>query len=186
MSQPGGPPLAEPPRTTVTWEWQARSWAGRPRRLPWVGVLLILLGIVLLLGQTTTPFSSGTLLVGALAVAFAVDRIVNGARWSLLPAFFFGALAVSGGLADLGLIEGGGWTELILGVALILAWLVRRLEGGRRDWLLWLGLILALIGGVELAGRVQGFPALGDLWPLLLIVAGLAIVLAEWRRPRRL
>lgn len=183
MTEPLVPPPAWPP--AGNWVgWEARSWSSAPRRIPWLGLFLVLLGAVLLVGQTATPLSGWTLFLAAIAAAFALDWLVNRSPGALVPACFFGALALSGGLHDVGLIEGGGWTPLILGAGLLLAWLLGRLEGRRHPLAFWLGLILGLLGLVEIGWRLAGV-SIGDLWPVILIALGLAILLRERGRTGR-
>ena len=164
------------------WYW---SWDGGRERLPWVGIFLVALGGALLIGQFTTPLSASTLLFDALAAAFLVTWFVNGARGAMIPALFFVALGAAGTLSDLGYISGSGWGTFFVGLGLLLGWLIGRWWGGRYGWALWVGLFFAILGGVQVAGRIPGFPDLGQLWPLLLVALGLWIIWRAYVRPRR-
>jgi hypothetical protein len=164
------------------WYW---SWDGGRERLPWLGIFLVALGGALLIGQFTTPLSASSLLFDAIGVAFLVTWLVNGARGAMIPALFFLALGAAGTLSDLGTISGAGWGTFLVGLALLVGWLIGRWWGGRYGWALWVGLFFAVVGGVQVAGRIPGFPDLGQLWPLLLVALGLWVIWRAYARPRR-
>jgi len=164
------------------WYW---SWDGGRERLPWLGIFLVALGGALLVGQFTTPLSASTLLFDALAAAFLVTWLVNGARGAMLPALFFLGLGLAGTLSDAGAISGSGWGTLFVGIALLAAWLIGRWWGGRHGWALWVGLLFVVVGAIQVAGQIPGFPDLGQLWPLLIVALGVWIIWRAYQRPRR-
>ncbi len=178
-------PHEQPPATVIEhrgWYW---GWDGGHERLPWIGIFLVALGAALLIGQFTTPVSAVSLLLDALAASFLVTWLVNRARGAMIPGLLFLALGAAATLTDLGYVSGSGWGTFFFGIAFLVAWLIGIAWGGRYGWALWVGLIFAVIGGVQLLGQIPGFPDLGQLWPLLLVGLGLWIIWRAYNRPRR-
>ena len=68
---------------------------------------------------------------------------------------------------------------LILILALLVAWAIGRAQGARRDWALWLGLILGLIGLADAADTLPVALDAAVIIPLALILLGLWLI---WRR----
>lgn len=156
-------------RTTVrtyAWDW---SDAGQRRGLPWLGVFLVVFGALLLV-RTTLPEYAG---VGSL-VTLALG-IVLLAKWALdrsAFALYAGALVSALGAPDLleatGLVGGPGLGALCLGIAFLAIAAVRAATRGGVGWQAYLGLILAVIGGSQLA-----IPAISGLvLPAILVIGG--------------
>jgi len=151
----------------------------------WVGAILLGLGVYLVLSATFPAVAAaGSAVVaagGAALLALGLSR--RRGSWAV----YVGAIVLAGGLAGLGqavgLLPGGGWTTLAIGVALLGlgAWRAGRGAGGRT--LVVVGGVLAVVGGVQVAGSViPGFPTLSQLVvPILLVGIG-ALVL--WRALR--
>ena len=163
------------------WEW---SDIGGPRgrsRLPWFGIFLVVFGALLLLRQVFPALeTAGSLLFLAVGVAFLVSWLVNRGLGSLYLGAIITALAAPDLLAAAGVISGPGVGTLCLGFAFLFIALVRSFSGGGWGWQLVLGLILFAIGASSVA-----LPALGDLlWPLVLVIIGVA-VLVRAMAPRR-
>lgn len=167
------------------WGWN-RIDADRPR-LPLIGVFLVLFGGLLLLGQ----FFPGARLVGsglvvaaglALVAAWAVKRTgVVG----LYAGVILTALSLPNLLRDLGLIgEGGGWGTLLLGLGFIAIALVRASDRGGTGWQMIVGIVLTLLGGIQVFARqLPGSPTIeGLLWPAVILLAGIWLI-ARSRQP---
>ena len=161
------------------------AWWGRlgpAERFPWLGALLVAAGIALLLRELLGVSILGLTLL-ALGLIFAAVWVVARGRWALTPALVLLAIAAARLLTDVGWIGGEGWTAFFLGVALILASVLRR--GRRGEWLLWGGALLALVGLTQLSDQLPGLPDLGAVWPLVLVAAGIAVVALAWVRRSR-
>ncbi len=155
-------------------------------RFPWVGVLLVLLGVALLVRQLAPAISFGDLLLLALGLAFAGAWLVAHQRWALVPAILLLALALPRLLRDVGVIGGDGWTPLFLGAALLLVWAIGRAQQrAGHGWALWLGGLFVVVGLFQLSDRIPGIPDLGALWPLIIIGAGLALIVGSQVAARR-
>lgn len=157
-------------------EWAAWHWASGRRRFPWAGILLVLLGGALLLQQLVPGLQFGTIILLGLGLAFLAAWLAGRSRVAATPGFIFLGLGIGPLLRDLGYIQGGGWTSLILGIALLALWAVGEIMRQRHGWALWVGGILALIGLAQVSDRIPGFPDVAALWPVLLIAIGLVVI----------
>jgi hypothetical protein len=166
MGRPGGP-------------WDLSGAVGRPR-LPWFGVFLVLFGGLLILEQLvpgTRAVGSGLVVAAgvALLVAWAVNRHV----WQLYAGAILTALSLPALLQDLNVIrEGAGWGTLFLGIAFLFIALVRVVSRGGFGWQFVVGVVLAVVGGAQVAEReIANFPSLERLvWPALILLLGLLLV----------
>jgi len=161
-------------------EWSEWSWSP-VRKVPWLGILLVLFGLALLVDQFT-PLSASALILGALAIAFGASWLFGGSRWAMVPALILAALAIPDALTDLGYIVGPGWGSLALGVAFLLIWLFGRRPGHGRGWAFWLAVIFGLIGLSQVSRQLAWLPPLDAFWPIVFIVIGVAVILGQIRR----
>lgn len=163
------------------WGWTTDS----ARRFPFLGVVLVLLGAALFVQQLDARISFTGLVLLALGLAAAGAWLIGRSRWAMLPALAL--LALAGGRlgSDLGILVGNGWTTLLLGVALLLAWMIGRTYGRAPGWALWIGALLALIGLLQVADRITGIPELGYLWPVVLVAVGLFLMFGNRINARR-
>jgi hypothetical protein len=84
-------------------------------------------------------------------------------------------------LRDVGVLVGSGWTPLFIGGALIIAWVVGRAQGSRSTWPLFVGGLLVLYGLTQVSGRLLDLPELSLIWPILIVLAGVALILGSMR-----
>jgi hypothetical protein len=161
------------------WEWGPDE-TRRPG-LPWVGIFLLIFGGLLLLQQLVPEARSiGSVVVLAGGLAVLVKWVVDRGTGSLYAGAIITALAAPGVLEAVG-VEADGLTTFSLGVALLGIAVVRAATGGGWGWQLWLGGLLALLGGVSIAT-----PALSPLiLPAAIIALGLVIVFRGIRPPRQ-
>ncbi len=138
---------------------------------------MVLLGVALLIQQLRPGISLTSLVLLALGIGFGAAWVVARVRGAFIPAAVLVALAAARLGGELGYLTGPGWTALFLGVAFGLIWAVGRLQGVRRDWSVWVGGILAVVGLVQVSGRVAGLPDLGLLWTMVIIVVGGVLLL---------
>lgn len=176
--------MTEPRRSTGL---QVRSWQWGPddhRRpgLPWIGVFLLVFGLLLLLERFVPQFrlaGSGFLLaVGlVLLVRWAVERGIG----SLYAGAIITGLAAPGLLEGLGIVSGGGLGMLCLGLAFLFIALVRSSSRGGLGWQAWFGGLLVVFGLTRLT-----LPAMGQLLlPAVLVVIGVVLVLGGLGSGRR-
>jgi hypothetical protein len=168
-----GVPTGQPTVYYREWEWSSDS-TGRPG-LPFVAVLLVALGVLLLLQNLVPGVSVWSWLgvgIGAAAlVVWLSRRHAPGNGFFLYAGVVFLAMGLPGVLVALGVLpESDGWSTLFLGVALVVLGLTRRTRG--IPFSVWLGGLLAIIGLAE----TSILPDLGD-WLLPLILIGIGVIL---------
>jgi hypothetical protein len=152
----------------------------------WVGAILLGLGVYLVLSATFPAVAAaGSAVVAAAGAALLVLGLSRRrGSWAV----YLGAVILAGGLAGLGqatgVLPGGGWTTLAIGLALLAlaGWRAGRGAGGRT--LAVVGGILAVVGGFQAVGSlVPGFPTLGEaILPLLLVAIGILVLARTVRR----
>jgi hypothetical protein len=163
-------------------EWTGWWWARRGWNFPWLGVLLVLVGVGLLIQYFVPTVTAGTLVLAAIGIAFLAAWALGGSRWAFVPGALILALATSGLVRELGVYDGPGVTALALAAAFGLIWLLDYARGVRSTWPLWGLAIFGLIGAVQVSGRIAGIPELGALWPIVIIVLGVLLLLSSRRR----
>jgi hypothetical protein len=152
----------------------------------WLGGGLVALGAYLVLAAwfpaVAAAGSAAVALVGAVLLGAGLTRRLG--SWSV----YLGALVLAVGAARLagalGLLPGGGWTTLAIGVALLGLAGYRASRGGGGRTFAIVGAGIAFIGGVQaLGGLVPGFPTLGELvLPALLVGIGAIVLVRAIRR----
>lgn len=188
--------MSEPKNVTPGWEETAErrdggnwSWdaSGRGRGFPWLGVLLVLIGVALLFGYFIPALSAGTLVLLAIAAAFLAAWLIGGAWPAMVPGLLVLSLGVAELIEDMALLGPAGedveglWS-LLLAVAFLAIFLIGYARGRRSMWPLWGAGIFGLIGIAQLSGRLINFPELSAIWPVLIIVVGVLLLLNARRR----
>jgi hypothetical protein len=168
-------------------EWSTWSWESRGRNIPWLGVLLVLIGVALLIQYAFPTVAVSTLVLLAIGVAFLVGRVVGGSRISAIPGVIFLALGIAELIEDLGVLgEPGqdvdGLWSAALAIGFLVIWLIDYAQKRHSTWPLWGAGIFGLIAVAQLSGRFVNAPILGALWPILIIVAGVVVLLVARRR----
>jgi hypothetical protein len=184
----GGDPFAGGDPFGGTIRVQAYRLSGPPGGFAvWIGGGLLVLGAYLVLAATfpavAAAGSAVVALVGTGLLVLGLTR--RRGSWTV----YVGAVVLAGGLAGLGqaagVLPGGGWTTLAIGIACLglAAWRSGRGRGARP--LSAVGIVLAAVGGLQAAGSViPGFPTLGQLVvPLLLAGLGVLVISRALRRP---
>jgi hypothetical protein len=188
--QPDDPNRYRPPAASGFargWSWTRQD----PRAgLPWIGLVLVLFGGLLLLGEFVPGFHvAGPALGVAAGLAFLIAWVSNRGRWGLYPGIFVLAISLPGFLIDLGVLrEAPGWTTLFLGVGLLLVAVARWFGHGGIGWQAVVGGLLALGGGDDVARTLApDVPSLDSIvFPVLILAVGLLILARSVRsaRPR--
>jgi hypothetical protein len=163
-------------------EWMAWKWAQRGRGFPWLGVLLVLLGVGLLVQFVFPTVSVGTLVLLAIGLAFLAGWLIGRSSFSMIPGVLFVSLGLAELIEDLALLgpagdDVPGLASSVLAIGLLVIWFFGHARGRRSSWPLWGAAIFGLIGIAQLSGRLVGLPALGALWPIVIIVIGVLVLL---------
>ena len=168
-------------------ESQSWTWGGRQRGFPWLGVLLVLVGVGLLIRYLVPTVSVGTLLLLAVSLAFLVAWILGRSWFSMVPGILSLALGITELTEDLALFgpageDVPGMASAALAIGFVVIWLVAYARG--RRWNLALGAagLFGLIAFFQLSGRIVGIPQLEFLWPVVLIVIGIVLLYNSRRR----
>jgi len=185
--QPDDPNRYRPPTASGfvrDWSWSRQD----PRAgLPWIGLVLVLFGGLLLLGELVPGFHvAGPALGVAAGLAFLIAWISNRGRWGLYPGIFVLAISLPGFLIDLGVLRSApGWTTLFLGIGLLVVAIARWLGHGGIGWQALVGGLLALGGGDDVARTLApDVPRLDAVvLPILILAVGL-LILVRSVRPR--
>jgi hypothetical protein len=161
-------------RGIYRWEWGPDD-TRRPG-LPWIGIFLLVFGVLLLIQQAYPDFkAAGSVVVLAIGVAFLVRWAVERGTGSLYAGAIITALAVPG-LLDAAGIDADGLSTFSFGVAFLFIAAVRAASGGGVGWQLWFGGFLALLGGVSIAGASFG----PYIVPIILVALGAMLILRGW------
>lgn len=164
--RPGGPRPIQVIRVYDSGDW---SYEHRPS-VPILGIFLLALGVILLVDQLAPGTTD--LLFAATGVAIGGAFLWSWARggWGLYPGILLEALSLPSLLVTLGLLpDRHGYGTFLLGAGLLAVAAFRLRDGRGIGWQGFLGLILALFGGVAIAG----YPGAGDVvWATVLIATG--------------
>lgn len=177
-SGPGGRPPSGPDIHAYSWQWGPDD-ARRPG-LPWIGIFLLVFGGLLLVQAVFPQFQAvGSVFVLAIGLAFLIRWAVDRRTGSLYAGAIITALSVPGLLSAAG-VKADGLSTFSLGAAFLFIAAVRAVSGGGWGWQLWLGGMLAILGGVHIANPAVG----GLLVPVALVALGAALVLRGSTRGR--
>ena len=163
-------------------EWGAWWTARRGWNFPWLGVLLVLVGVGLLIQYFVPTVSVGTLVLSAIGLAFLAAWLFGRSRWAVIPGLIIVALAGAGLARELNVYTGPGLTAFALAAAFLLIWVLDYARGVRSTWPLWGLAIFGLIGFVQISGRLVDIPQLGALWPVVIIVLGVLLLFSARQR----
>ncbi|MEO8272604.1 MAG: hypothetical protein ABI620_00890 [Chloroflexota bacterium] len=167
---PPTPPEAGPVRA-YGWEW-GREEDRRPQ-LPWIGLFILIYGVLLLVDRLAAQYLVATnLVVLAAGLAFLIIWLLRRGTFPLYAGAFLTASTIPGLVASMGYDLGEGFGTLCYGIALLFIGLIRFTRGGGIGWQALIGVLLVALGGSQLA-----LPdAAGLVLPILLVVFGLVLL----------
>jgi hypothetical protein len=168
---PAGPGLR-------AWAWRWGPDEDRRPGLPWVGVFLVVFGVLLLVERMLPDYERlGDVAVLAAGLASLVVWLLRRSSIALYAGAFLTALALPGTIQALGQPLGTGWGTLFFGLAFLFVAAVRAAQRGGVGWQALYGTILVLIGGSQVVR-----PDAADLaFPILLVAIGF-VLLVRGRR----
>ena len=165
-------------------DWTGATWpTSRGRPFPWLGVLLVLVGIALLI-QTVMPpntLSAGTVLLYALGGALVVGWLFGGSWLAVIPGLLLLALGVARTIGELNIYTGPGTTALSLALAFVMIWLIGLTRQRRSRWPIVAAVALAVVGLIQVSGQLSSLPELSFIWPVVIIVVGVLLLVSGRR-----
>lgn len=148
-----------------------------------IGAILVTVGLALL--ATEWLALSDAFVIGSVAAVFVIAYALTRRYGFLVPAMILAGAAVGTGLQDYGYDPSGGLVAIAIGAGFLAIYLVDAFaRDSSRWWPLIPATILALVGGSELAEGTGAAQTIERLWPLVLIVAGVAVLFGASRRSR--
>ncbi len=152
------------------------SWSSTGQSFPWFAVLLLVLGVGLLIEVLLPDLSLGSLFILAIGVAFGVAWLYRGVIGATMPALVMTAWGLADVGRDLDILIGDGWNTLFIGTAFLIGWGLARYQGIRREYALWIGAILGLIGLADVSDTLPFDIGLAVVIPLAMIGIGAYMV----------
>jgi hypothetical protein len=154
------------------------SWTSAGQSFPWFAVLLLVLGVGLLIEILIPDLSFGSLIILATGVAFGAAWLYRGIVGATMPALVMTAWGLAGVGRDFGVLTGDGWNTLFIGSAFLVGWALAGAQHTRREYALWIGAILAIIGLADVSDTLPFDIGLAVVIPLAMIGIGIYMV---WR-----
>lgn len=165
------PPPEQGPVRSYGWEW-GREEDRRPQ-LPWIGVFLVIFGLLLLVDRQVPQYlAASNLLVLAAGLASLIVWLLRRGTFALYAGAFLTASAIPGLLKSINYNAPDGLGTLCFGLALLFIALVRFQRGGGIGWQALLGAVLVALGGSQLA--LPDFASV--LLPIALVIMGLILL----------
>jgi len=165
-------------------DWTGQAGTQRGRNFPWLGILLVLIGIALLIQAALPPntVSAGTVLLLAIGAAMIAGWLFGGSWFAAIPGLLLLALGVARLIDELNIYTGPGITALSLAGAFVLIWAIGLARERRSRWPLVAAVILGLVGLVQVSGQLTNIPELSVVWPVVIIVVGVLLLISARRR----
>jgi len=173
--QPYGQPGSQgsPPQPSYM---RAYSWSSSGGSFPWFAVLLLVLGAGLLIEILIPDLSFGSLLIFAAGLAFAAAWLLGHVVGATMPALVLTAWGLASIGRDFDVLTGDGWNTLFIGTAFLIGWGLGRYQRVRREYALWIGAILGLIGLADVSDMLPFDISFVVVIPLAMIAIGFFMV----------
>jgi hypothetical protein len=151
-------------------------WSSQGTSFPWFAILLLVLGIGLLIEIVFPDLSFGSLIILAAGLAFGAAWLFGRIVGATMPALVLTAWGLASIGRDFDVLTGDGWNTLFIGVAFLLGWGLARFQGVRREYALWIGVILGLIGLADTSDALPFDVSFAVVIPLVMIGLGIYLV----------
>jgi hypothetical protein len=170
---PGGSGAQQPygqPRVRI-YRWDSRGGS-----FPWFAVLLLVLGVGLLIEILIPDLSFGSLIILAAGAAFGAAWLRGRIVGATMPALVLTAWGLASVGRDFDLLVGDGWNTLFIGIAFLIGWGLARVQHVRREYALWIGLVLGVIGLADTSDTLPFDLSFAVVIPLVMIGLGVYLV----------
>jgi len=161
------------------------SWSSSGRSFPWFAVLLFVLGVGLLIEILIPDLSFGSLLILAAGVAFGAAWLWGHVVGATMPALVLTAWGLASIGRDFDVLTGDGWNTLFIGIAFLIGWGLGRYQRVRREYALWIGAVLAIIGLADVSDTLPFDVSCAVVIPLAMIAIGVYMVYSSRVLQRR-
>jgi hypothetical protein len=172
-SQAGSGSGQEPPGQPFV---RVYRWDSSRGSFPWFAILLLVLGIGLLIEILIPDLSFGSLLILAAGLAFGAAWLWGGIVGATMPALVLTAWGLASVGRDFDVLTGDGWNTLLIGVAFLIGWALGRVQHVRREYALWIGVILGIIGLADTSDTLPFDLSFAIIIPLVMIGLGVYLV----------
>ena len=187
----GPPPSGNPPPPRSPGEDPARGygdagatppyvrvyrWSSSGRSIPWFAILLLVLGVGLLIEVIFPALSFGAIVILAAGLAFGAVWLFGHVVGATMPALVLTAWGLASIGRDVDVLVGDGWNTLFVGLAFLAGWAIARYQGTRRQYALWIGLVLGVIGLADTSDALPFDLNFLVVIPLLMIAMGIYLV----------
>jgi len=164
--------------TVRSWAWRWGPDEERRPGLPWIGIFLVVFGVLLLVERALPSYRGlGDVAVLAAGIASLIAWILRRGTIALYAGAFLIAVALPGTIQALGLPLGPGWGTLFFGLAFLFIAAVRMTQSGGVGWQALYGSILVGLALLEIAA-----PVVGDIGlPVVLVAIGILLVVRGGR-----
>lgn len=152
------------------------SWSSSGRSFPWFAVLLLVLGIGLLIEILLPDLSIGSLIILAAGLAFGGAWLFGHVVGATMPALVLTAWGLASVGRDFDVLAGDGWNTLFIGLAFLIGWGLGRFQHVRREYALWIGAVLGLIGLADVSDTLPFDVSFAVVIPLAMIAIGVYMV----------
>ena len=150
--------------------------AGSGNTFPWFAVLLLVLGAGLLIEILIPDLSFGSLIILAAGLAFGAAWLVGKVVGATMPALILTAWGLASVGRDFEILTGDGWNTLFIGIAFLIGWGLGRVQHVRREYALWLGVILGIIGLADTSDTLPFDVSFAVIIPAVMIGLGVYLV----------
>ena len=151
-------------------------WSSSGRSIPWFAILLLVLGVGLLIEVIFPALSFGAIVILAAGLAFGALWLFGHVVGATMPALVLTAWGLASIGRDVELLVGDGWNTLFIGLAFLIGWAIARYQGTRRQYALWIGLVLGVIGLADTSDTLPFDLNFLVVIPLLMIALGVYLV----------
>ncbi|MEX1345838.1 MAG: hypothetical protein AB1Z63_14340 [Candidatus Limnocylindrales bacterium] len=164
-----GPPPGGPDVRIYRWDSSRGSF-------PWFAILLLVLGVGLLIEILIPDLSFGSLFILAAGLAFGAAWLWGGIVGATMPALVLTAWGLASVGRDFDVLTGDGWNTLLIGIAFLIGWGLGRFQRVRREYALWIGVILGVIGLADTSDALPFDLSFAVVIPLVMIGLGVYLV----------
>jgi hypothetical protein len=145
------------------------------------GLILVVIGLAVLAREWFAI--TDAIVIASIGIVFLLAYAFTRRYGFLVPGMILSVGSVGVWLQDSGYDESGGLIAIAFGLGFLGIYVVDAfVRDGSRWWPLIPGTILALIGADSLVRDTAATDVVARLSPLVLVIAGVIILVAAWRR----